>query len=216
MVSGTAYDSEGIRSVFSGSVRPYLWKAERFKREDGSVWWMAKMEEESFKQVEMWGWKPGDCKDNGSPLITIAEDSDLDTNMSFDNPYNKDLRCIKVKEEKDPLPFGFLDVKPEEDDRILKFSGWALDNSGIREGWLFSEDANVLIQINYGIERKDIKEKYPDYPDSLNSGFSINYNVSNLEEGVYEFTLRILAKDFQVLDFGPFKISTEKKHKRPF
>ncbi|MEJ5167414.1 MAG: hypothetical protein WHV67_10360, partial [Thermoanaerobaculia bacterium] len=125
--------------------------------------------------------------------------SDLDTNMSFDNPYNKDLRCIKVKEEKDPLPFG-----------------WALDNSGISKGWLFSEDANVLVPILYGIEREDVKEKYPQYPDSLHSGFSVVYDISNLEDGVYEFTLRIMAKDFQVLDFGPFKIKIEKKHKRPF
>jgi len=115
-----------------------------------------------------------------------------------------------------PLPFGEVEEYPfEYPNKKIRFKGWALDNSGIEKGWLISEDGNILVEINYGEEREDIKEKYPDYPNSLNSGFSIEYDISNLEEGEYEFYIRIMATDFQVIDWGPYKISIP-KHNRPF
>ena len=108
-----------------------------------------------------------------------------------------------------------IQLCPFKYSKNIYINGWALDNNGIEGGWLFSEDANVLIPINYGKERQDIKDKYPEYPDSLHSGFEVSYDLSNQGEGEYEFYIRIMAKDYQVIDFGPYKI-TIAKHKRPF
>ena len=210
LVMGKTYDSEGIRRVYAG----YPWKgiffrANTFQQADGSVIFMAVVPTDFLINP----WCPNNEK--GFVFMAIAEDWDGDSNNSPDVPYERDWVCISTKEEKDPLPIGEVEICPYEYTKNIYINGWALDNNGIEGGWLFSEDANILVPINYGIKREDIKEKYPEYPDSLNSGFEVQYDLSNLEEGVYEFYVRILAKDYQAIDFGPYKISIP-KHKRPF
>jgi hypothetical protein len=214
LVAGTAWDSEGIRSVFSGSAFwPYLWRADIFHRDDGSVFWMAKMEERLFKGTEGFPFSP--CGLDEATLATVAEDSDWDTNLSLDNPPWQDMRCIKIKTQPDPTPVGEVEVKPCGDETILNFSGWAVDNSGIWQGWLFSEDAQVLAPLTVGIARPDIGAQYPGDPGNGQAGFSITYDASAIPEGTYEFTVRLVAHDYQVLDFGPYIITRDTSHPRP-
>jgi len=125
------------------------------------------------------------------------------------------MRCIKFKQQPDPLPLGSVEVKPCGDETILNFSGWAVDNSSIWQGWLFSKDAQALEPLTVGLDRPDIGAQYPGDPGSGQAGFSITYDASAIPEGTYEFTVRLVAHDYQVLDFGPYIITRDTSHPRP-
>lgn len=105
------------------------------------------------------------------------------------NPYG-----TKIPEE---LPFGWVDFPLQgeiiEGD-ILKVSGWAIDadSDGISKTYALI-DNTYYGEISYGIERQDVAEAKPDYPEAINSGFSSQINISNLSMGVHRII--ILAED---------------------
>ena len=43
------------------------------------------------------------------------------------------------------------------------------------------------------IQRKDVHTRFPDYTDSLNSGFSARFNLKDISPGQHQ--LRVIAKD---------------------
>jgi hypothetical protein len=216
LVMGTASSAEGIRRVFAGLPLCFnMRRASLFPQPDGSVMWMAVIPEVPPSQCPVF-WTA--CNDSPYDFIymPLAEDGDGDSNQSPDAEPDADHVCLQFAQVPDPLPFGAVDHRAPEYDTIQTFSGWALDNSGIWQGWLFSEDAQVLLPLEYGCERPDIAAEYPEYPDSLHSGFSITYDGKNLPDGEYAFKIRIVAKDYQVLDLGPYIVSISNSgHRRP-
>jgi hypothetical protein len=211
ILSGTASDSEGIRSVFIGAPWfPYLHRAEVFKITDTTSYWMAVLDTKYFAQE---GWVA--CPAEQRELVAVVEDMDGDSNMNFDAWWQNQLGCIRVSPEADEVPFGHMDIHTEKKNSLLEFAGWALDNSGILRGWLISEDAQVLAPLNFGCERPDVEAKYPGYPDALHSGFDIAYDILSIPEGEYEFTVRLMAYDHQALDFGPYVVTIDRSHSRP-
>ncbi len=211
IISGTASDSEGIRSVFIGAPwYPYLHRAEVYKRDATTSYWMAVLDGKYFNP------QAGLLRSTvDHDLVTVVEDMDGDSNMNFDNLWYEQLSIINVAAESDPMPFGEMDERPHSTDKILVFSGWALDQGGIRRGWLLSEDAQVLTPLTTGCERPDIAARYPEYPDALHSGFDVVYDLAGVPDGEYEFTVRLMAEDFQVLDFGPYTVNIDRTHGRP-
>ncbi len=68
--------------------------------------------------------------------------------------------------------------------------GWAIGMSKITDVKVYVD--NMLYgQATYGIERKDVNSKYPQYPSSLNSGF--NMEVIGFKDG--DHTVKVIATD---------------------
>jgi hypothetical protein len=214
LVMGLASDSEGIRRVFAGyPLCVEMHRASIFRQVDGSVIFQAVIPEVNPDQCAAY-WT--ECPNEGqTTYMPLAEDEDGDSNQSPDAPWDQDMRCIQFKPEPDPMPEGAVEIQPCSDAAILSFSGWAVDNSGIWQGWLLSEDAQVLVPLTVGLSRPDIGAQYPGHPGSANAGFSVTYDASAIAEGEYQFTVRLLANDFQVLDFGPYTIVRDTSHPRP-
>jgi hypothetical protein len=214
LVMGRATDFEGIRRVFAGyPLCVLLWRASLFQQSDGSTVFMAVIPEvDPSRCAAHWT----ECPNEGqTTYMPLAEDSDGDSNQSPDAPWTQDFHCIQFKDLPDPMPEGQVETRPCGTESTLVFSGWAVDNSGIWQGWLLSEDAQALVPLTVGLERPDIAARYPAMPDSLHAGFSAAYDTTPLPEGTYEFTVRLVANDYQVLDFGPYTISVDRAHSRP-
>jgi hypothetical protein len=214
LVMGRATDSEGIRRVFAGyPLCVQLWRASLFQQQDGSAVFMAVIPEvDPVRCAAYWT----ECPNEGqTTYMPLAEDADGDSNQSPDAPWANDFHCIQFKNSPDPMPEGEVEASPCGTESTLVFSGLAVDNSGIRQGWLLSEDAQVLIPLAAGLERPDIAARYPDMPDSLHAGFTVTYDTAPLPDGTYEFTIRLVAHDYQVLDFGPYSVSVDRSHSRP-
>ncbi|MDD1673401.1 MAG: Ig-like domain-containing protein, partial [Methanomicrobiales archaeon] len=68
--------------------------------------------------------------------------------------------------------------------------GWALDGDGISKVELFI-DGNYVCDIPHGGQRGDIKEAYPEYPDSEESGFAMVMNYASLSPGKHLVQVRV-------------------------
>jgi hypothetical protein len=214
LVMGRASDSEEIRRVFGGyPLCVGYWRMQLFHQVDGTTVFMGVIPE--IDPATCPGYRLECPLDHQATYLTIAEDFDGDSKQSPDAPWDQDMRCIQFKPEPDPMPEGAVEIQPCSDAAILSFSGWAVDNSGIWQGWLLSEDAQVLVPLTVGLSRPDIGAQYPGHPGSANAGFSVTYDASAIAEGEYQFTVRLLANDFQVLDFGPYTIVRDTSHPRP-
>lgn len=89
---------------------------------------------------------------------------------------------------------------PEENSAVkdkINISGWALNSSGIREVQAFIDDKYIgNADINY--PRADIGQAYPQYANSAKSGYSFNYNLSNVTSGKHKITVKAFGNDGSV------------------
>lgn len=71
---------------------------------------------------------------------------------------------------------------------ISNIRGWAVSSAGI-DYVEVSINGKPAMRIPYGGTRKDVGNEYPGYPDSSQSGFSMAYAYSLLDNGENTFTL---------------------------
>jgi len=82
---------------------------------------------------------------------------------------------------------------------ISTIYGWGLDLKGIAKVQL-SIDGQFIAEIPYGGPRADVEAAYPNYPNSLRSGFAMVWNYSILPEGMHPMIVRLHNQDGQTLD----------------
>lgn len=102
--------------------------------------------------------------------------------------------------------FAANTVDPDIDELVLKLEdpiqgssgasisnirGWAVARSGIARVELHIDGA-YRVNIPMGGKRGDVANAYPDYPNSLESGFSMAYNYGLLEPGQHTFMVRAI------------------------
>ena len=75
---------------------------------------------------------------------------------------------------------------------VANLRGWAVSDVGIERIELFINGVRYS-DIPYGGSRRDVRNVFPDFPDSLNSGFGQTLNYGNLGAG--EHTIAIKAYD---------------------
>ncbi len=71
----------------------------------------------------------------------------------------------------------------------FQIRGYAVSKDGISKVEIYL-DNNKIATATYGIERKDVGSKYPDYPNSNNSGFK--YNFTNVSNGKHVIKVSVL------------------------
>ena len=67
--------------------------------------------------------------------------------------------------------------------------GWAVAPDGIHHVELYL-DGEYRTRIPYGASRRDVESRFPDYPESLNSGFSMAYNYGVQNPGSHAIKIR--------------------------
>jgi len=72
--------------------------------------------------------------------------------------------------------------------------GWAVSTAGIERVELYIDGA-YRTPIPMGGTRRDVAQKYPTYPQSDTSGFSMAYSYNNLVNGDHSMTFRVVDKD---------------------
>ncbi|MEG2353340.1 MAG: N-acetylmuramoyl-L-alanine amidase [Clostridium sp.] len=111
------------------------------------------------------------------------------------------IENTEVIEPIDPLPQKAWLEYPEsgaEYNGNFNISGWAINNSGIRDIKIYVNDKFVG-NAEYGYERTDVKNVYPDYKNSINSGFSYTLNRNTLSHGTYDVKVEVTGNDGQVV-----------------
>lgn len=73
-------------------------------------------------------------------------------------------------------------------------SGWAISHEGV-ESVEALIDGESLGFLPYGSARGDVATAFPDYPDSMHSGWAMKWNYSLLEEGVHLLTVIVTDTD---------------------
>lgn len=76
----------------------------------------------------------------------------------------------------------------------FKISGWALNQSGVKEVNVYADDQFVG-NAQYGFRRNDISSYYPDYTNAENSGFSYDMNIDTLAIGSHKITVEIVGNN---------------------
>ncbi|MDP4143923.1 MAG: N-acetylmuramoyl-L-alanine amidase [Bacillota bacterium] len=76
----------------------------------------------------------------------------------------------------------------------LLVSGWALNNSGIKEVDAYL-DSNLLGQATIGISRKDVSSVYKGYTDGDNCGYQYNIDLENVPNGKHTISVEQVGKD---------------------
>ena len=70
--------------------------------------------------------------------------------------------------------------------------GWAVGPEGISHVEYYI-DGKLQTSIPYGGTRGDIANRYPDMPDSRNSGYSASFNYSALPAGTHTFKVKVVS-----------------------
>ena len=76
----------------------------------------------------------------------------------------------------------------------LEVSGWCIDGSGIDRIELAIDNV-IFDRASFGIRRPDVHEHFPDVPESLLSGFSLNLAASKLADGEHHVELVVTARN---------------------
>jgi len=76
----------------------------------------------------------------------------------------------------------------------LIIQGWAISMAGIKSVSV-SVDGKSYGEISYGLTRSDVKNVYPNYPDSDKSGFKGIIDLSSLSDGNKQVVITIIGKD---------------------
>jgi hypothetical protein len=137
--------------VFSGwshQLPRQLFRAELYPSGHGTQYWMAKVDLQGMRYEGDWP----TCEDGSFALFTVAEDEDGDPNNNFDQPL-EDVQCVTLGNSSNTLPQGMMETVPAESDAILEFSGRASDDSGVRVGWVLSEEAEAIVRLDLEDER---------------------------------------------------------------
>ena len=82
---------------------------------------------------------------------------------------------------------------------ISNVRGWAVSSQGIQKVELFV-DGQYAYEIPYGGQRFDVEARFPDIPQSAESGFGQTYNYGGLSLGEHTMTVRAYAGDGSVKD----------------
>ena len=93
-----------------------------------------------------------------------------------------------------PAPFGFLNT-PAENQTVKPgtyVSGWALDESGIAEVSIVTDDGQKLY-VHVGDDFPGVKEKYPSYPNADKAGYV--FIIPKMTSGPHSLTVTVRAKD---------------------
>ncbi|MDY4077607.1 MAG: N-acetylmuramoyl-L-alanine amidase [Clostridium sp.] len=70
----------------------------------------------------------------------------------------------------------------------INIKGWAISKNTVSKVMVYLDDKYVG-NANYGISREDVYNAYPDYKNSKNSGYSINIDVSNINNGNHKLKI---------------------------
>ena len=70
-------------------------------------------------------------------------------------------------------------------DKDITIKGWAISKSNISAIKVYIND-KLIGNATLGISRPDVKNAYPSYPNAEKSGYSLNFNTSNLSNGTYK------------------------------
>jgi hypothetical protein len=70
--------------------------------------------------------------------------------------------------------------------------GWALDDSGIAEVWIATEQGDEGPAL-VGMTRPDLPKVFPDIPEAAKGGFG--FVVPKLEPGLHTLFVTVVAKD---------------------
>jgi beta-N-acetylglucosaminidase len=76
----------------------------------------------------------------------------------------------------------------------LRFIGWALNESGVKEVKVYVDDKYVS-NTTYGFERKDVDRIYYGYKNGVNSGFIADLDTSLLRNGMHKVTFEAVGID---------------------
>ena len=79
----------------------------------------------------------------------------------------------------------------------LLIRGWALHAFGVNEVKVLIDGEN-LDNAEIGLSRPDVNKVYPDYFNSINSGFEKTYDISNISKGKKVLTIQVVARDGSV------------------
>ena len=77
---------------------------------------------------------------------------------------------------------------------VANLRGWAVSDVGVERIELFINGARYS-DIPYGGARGDVRNVFPDFPDSLNSGFGQTLNYGNLGAGEHTIVIRAYDKE---------------------
>ncbi len=81
----------------------------------------------------------------------------------------------------------------------LTIEGWALARSGIASIEVLLDDQR-LGDAHYGLARQDVGSAFPDWPDSLRSGYAFHCPPRSLRNGEHIVQLKVRARSGQVLE----------------
>lgn len=88
-------------------------------------------------------------------------------------------------------PANYVGFQQEPTSGISNIRGWAFSSfREITEVKLFV-DGEFVSNIPYGGERRDVYNQFPDFIESLHSGFGMTYNFGELEAGSHSITVAI-------------------------
>ena len=90
----------------------------------------------------------------------------------------------------------------------LTIDGWLLSRSGIASFEIFLDDQR-LGDAHYGLARQDVGAAFPEWPNSLRSGFAFHCPPRSLRDGEHRVEVRIRANNNVALTRG-FRITVKK------
>ena len=79
-------------------------------------------------------------------------------------------------------------------DKLLKVRGWALNASGVKEVKIYV-DGKYKGNADIGLDRPDVNNVYPGYPEESNSGFLFSLDTMNLGFGNHEIKVEAVGND---------------------
>lgn len=82
---------------------------------------------------------------------------------------------------------------------VSNVRGWAVAPKGIQKVELYI-DSKLQGNIPSGGKRSDVGLQYPNYPDSINSGFAMAFNYSELAAGAHNLAVRAFANNGEILE----------------
>ncbi len=78
------------------------------------------------------------------------------------------------------------------DDGMLHVEGWALSATGVVILQVFAGDVRVALA-RHGLERGDVGDVYPFYPNSRTAGFGVNERLPHLDDAPTEIRVELLC-----------------------
>ncbi|WP_195245509.1 Ig-like domain-containing protein, partial [Clostridium celatum] len=116
--------------------------------------------------------------------------------ISADGSVFKMTRSITVKKV-ELKPLSFLDLPTNGEsikNNTLTIRGWAVHSKGIKEVKV-SIDGKYLTNVSIGLDRADVGNAYPQYPNSNKAGFGGTVDISSISNGNRKVTVEIVAND---------------------